>query len=287
MIDLVILTGAYRLDNLKIQVKSIKNSLQKYACDFYVTWLICKDQYNAYGNLDIDLIFNEVSNSGMLFQAFMMDVGKPNQPNYGGDLFNEPVQWFLSNNPHVNPWFYILDDDNLMHPYIFRTLLRCQELSKRIIWMTKIRETGIVDQAIKETAFSKYILGDEYFIPTNFCADPSQLLIKGDLLTEVGGYGSGFKYDFEWCTPLCQKYIDEVAFYNNFDDNIDDIHCYHNGIRSKKEIEEIDSALKYDPVVEGHFQLSVDGLKPKIFPIRSELAKIIYNIVKRDYENNI
>ena len=53
---LILLTGALRLDNLINIGKSINLHYDKYKDNFNIIWLICKDQYNGYGNIDIILL---------------------------------------------------------------------------------------------------------------------------------------------------------------------------------------------------------------------------------------
>ena len=49
---LILLTGSMYWDNLIDVGKSINLHYDKYKDNFNIIWLICKDQYNGYGNID-------------------------------------------------------------------------------------------------------------------------------------------------------------------------------------------------------------------------------------------
>ena len=85
---LILITGSMYWDNLIDVGKSINLHYDKYKDNFNIIWLICKDQYNGYGNIDSCIDYLNTTNIDYIIK----DSGLPNQKNYGGDLFNIPLQ---------------------------------------------------------------------------------------------------------------------------------------------------------------------------------------------------
>ena len=290
MINLTLLTGTNHPYRMEYILPSIVDANELYKGQVRIHWCICIDQYNSPVEYTSDSyirdLFDKVVSKGL--QCSIYTVGKPNQPNYGGDLFNEPFydvykESKVSFPNDGEPWFYVLDDDNILHPFVTDTLIKCNRLhsDKKIILMSKYRETGITDQCPPAMAFnSHWDNSDLNFTPTQLAADPSQLIIRGDLINEVGGYGSGFRYDFDWCLPLCRDHKDEVFFFTDWNPNsIDIIHCYHNGLRTlddlNSDLNNIDTKLTACHLYIGYAD---ESNLPKIYPIRNK--ELIKNILK-------
>jgi hypothetical protein len=285
MIQLTLLTGSMHWDNLQRIADDLIKQLPKH--DFQINWIICLDQYNGSGSTEAGLLtLQEFCNMGGI-RTWLYKSGKPNQKNYGGDLFNDAIFDYLSKKPvDWDPWIYILDDDNLVHPFIFDVLRKCQGNSKRIIWLSKHRETGITDQAPPGMAMNSHWDSGAEFTPAQLSPDPSQLLIRASLIQEVSGYGAGFTYDFEWCLPFCRSHRDEIIFFPEFNPNsIDIIHSYHNALRTKDEYDK-DMEMLSDPDSITAQHLYIEGTdedhKPKIYPLSKELAKIVLQLINHE-----
>lgn len=290
MINLILMTGTNHPYRMNYILPSILDAQESCKDSIRIHWCICIDQYNSPKEfMDRTYLLNlysQVVNSGLQCSTFT--VGKSNQPNYGGDLFNEAFEFIYDalkrfNSDEGEPWFYVLDDDNILHPFVTDTLIKCSKLGtdKRIILMSKYRETGITDQCPPAMAFnSHWDNSDITFTPTQLAADPSQLIIRGDLINEVGGYGSGFRYDFDWCLPLCRDHKDEVAFFPDWNPNsIDVIHCYHNGLRMIEDLTDDLNNLD-DNLTACHLYIGYadESKLPKIYPIRNK--ELVKNILK-------
>lgn len=276
------MTGTNHPYRMKYILPSIISAQEQCKSSIRIHWCICVDQYNSplmYISDDyLKSIFDLVSDSGL--QCSIFTVGKYGQPNYGGDLFNEAFEVIYKGiketyTENAEPWFYVLDDDNILHPFITDTLIKCSKLGtdKRIILMSKYRETGITDQCPPAMAFNSHWDNSEStFTPVQLAADPSQLIIRGDLINEVGGYGAGFRYDFDWCLPLCRDHKDEVFFFTDWNPkSIDIIHCYHNGLRTMQDLtndlNDVESSLIACHLYIGY---SDEDKTPKIYPIRNK-----------------
>ena len=109
--------------------------------------------------------------------------GKPNQSNCGGDLFNIPLSNFIHENNLDNPWIYILDDDNIIHPRLISSFIKCANNNfygnKEIITFINKWDCGhnreIDDYMITYKSDKEPRL--EWFL-----FDPSQVIIKYSII---------------------------------------------------------------------------------------------------------
>lgn len=135
METLILMTGTYRLDNLLKIAKSINKYYDEYISKFNIIWLITIDQTHAIGNIENTIEY--LNSTNIHYNISYVNINKDKV--YGGDLFNDTLkQYVLENN--INPWVYVLDDDNLLHPSLFNTFNICLNNSfygnKEIILLT-------------------------------------------------------------------------------------------------------------------------------------------------------
>ena len=249
MIELILLTGAYRLNNLHQSFDSICENFANRK-DVHVTWVICVDNFNKVGNIEpiIEKCKKACSDFGMGY--WICPSGKEGQPNYGGDLYNNALKWVKENHfKDSDPWVYIFDDDNIIHPAFANSLTyvidKSEETGKDIIWFTKSQMEGFITPASKRKsyAFKKYSNGEQ---EATDLPDPSQLLMKYSTIEELGFFVGGLEYDrklwefIEWNKERV-LYPSDWLPVESWRDFCGQVQTYHNGQISDKEIECIKS----------------------------------------------
>ena len=238
---LILLTGAYRFDNLIHVCKSIENLYNIYIDKFDIRWLICKDQYNGFG--DFQGFIDYVNNTNINY--CVIDTGKPNQKNYGGDLFNEPLKQYVSEENLNDPWVYVLDDDNIVHPRLFEIFETCINNNfygnKQVI--TTINKWNCGHN--REIDSSIFILPDRSnFIREWFLFDPSALIVKYSILEKYEFFPARFLYDFEWMNlKLLYGEYTNTIWYTDYDGGNNAlgrhlIGSYHNALAHCENIDE-------------------------------------------------
>lgn len=249
MIELILLTGAYRLNNLHQSFDSIYDNFANRK-DVHVTWLICVDQFNKNGDINpiIEKCENACKEFGMGYWIFPS--GKKRQPNYGGDLYNNALKWVKENYfKDSDPWIYIFDDDNIIHPAFACSLEKVTSKSeangKDIIWFTKSQMEGFITPSSKRKsyAFKKYKNGK---IEATDLPDPSQLLMKYSTIEEFGFFVGGLEYDrklweFIEINESRVLYPSDWLPVNSWRDFCGQVQTYHNGQITDKEVESINS----------------------------------------------
>lgn len=249
MIELILLTGAYRLNNLHQSFDSICENFANKE-DIHVTWVICLDQYNKIG--DISPIVEKCKSACSFFGMgyWICPSGKEGQPNYGGDLYNDALKWVKEKQfKDCDPWVYIFDDDNIIHPAFANSLSyvigKSEETGKDIIWFTKSQMGGFIDVASKRKsyAFKKYGNGER---DATDLPDPSQILMKYSTIEDIGFFVGGLEYDrklwefIEWNEERV-LYPSDWLPVNSWRDFCGQVQTYHNGQISDKEIKCIES----------------------------------------------
>jgi len=249
MTELVLLTGAYRLNNLHQSIDSIcENFADKE--DIHVTWVICLDQYNKIGNIEpiIEKCKEACASFGMGY--WICPSGKDGQPNYGGDLYNEPLKWVKEQQfANEDPWIYIFDDDNIIHPAFANSLTsvidKSNETGRNIIWFSKSQLEGFITPAHNRKSYAFKTNRDGVREATEL-PDPSQLLMKYSTIEEIGFFVGGLEYDRKlW--EFIEANEDRVLYpsdwlpVNSWRDFCGQVQTYHNGQVSDKEIECIKS----------------------------------------------
>lgn len=287
--DLIFVTAAFRLKNLTAIAQSIKTAMANYSNIEY-SWHICVDEYNAKGDLKKLKKYFDIYN----IPHMIVKSGKPNQPNYGGDIMGAGI--YCIDDSYGNPWIYILDDDNIVHPMIPEIIFRLKTGSldigkKEIIWTTCTWFTGKMVETYKGLAFQQCPdLERGGSILSQFTyADPSQVLMKKSIYDKYGPMPGGFRYDFDWLLPLMRTEMlsnDNVAVYSDIDGFCrDKFHTWHNGLRTVEDLEESTEMINNDKIVYPYFVVNSSNLNkdPRTYPVSRELAKKIINLIREDY----
>lgn len=195
---LILLTGVgFRPYNLDKIFASIKENLCSKMANA-VTWVLCYDKYNC--NTDISYIIDECKKyqeENSAFGWFLCPTGKPNQKNYGGDLFNAPLEYVSGFYEEDELWVYVLDDDNMIMPAMGSlmdyALNKADENNKNCILFNIVREDGTLAPMGIDYLWLKD--SQNGVSPYYTTIDPSQIIIKKELIDNLGGYNVGYNYD--------------------------------------------------------------------------------------------
>lgn len=211
--DLLIVTGLIRGNNINLIHSSIKNSLSDSGLSW--KWLIV-DNRNSDDDLRIidDNVVIYKNNSIIKI--------------YGGSLFNKPIKELRYNHDLIDDEtiIYILDDDNLFNPLIVSEIFR---------WRNEYSyyDARVLTMMMSNGTTSSPYISDKYhsIALQSDIVDPSQLLIKFRLLNEIGMYSFGYRYDLD-LTRRLMKVLSKVVFDQDIY-NHDEIHpeCYHNALK--------------------------------------------------------
>lgn len=294
---ILLLTAAYRWDGLY----RIAQSIYEAAClnpTVKLHWIICKDHHRGSGDIESAIWYCNEHN--MLYSV--IDAGKSNedidwtQPrpgNFGGDMYNEPLMQVMNTYyPNEDPWVYILDDDNLLHPMLPDAVIKSELVSngRRCIWLTKMRSTGVIDEADRDLANGVFTKHDgSWVIPMIFSPDPSQMVIKHSLIKERGYYHPYSTYDYTWMIPLTQECEHEVIYYHEiFPWNCNKVTAYWNGLRHPHQLAEDIKALENKELTATHFYLETPdpNKEPHIYPVSPKLARVIMEMIRQEYLEN-
>jgi hypothetical protein len=276
---LILLTAGLRLDKLYNIALSINNNINKLN-NTDLIWLICIDQYNGKGDYD-DAIEYCKSNG---ITVFWIGSGLSNQPNYGGDIFNEPLRQLESkfNFDDTSTWIYILDDDNIVHPNLFLTfndIINCGS-QYRIAWTNYIIEDGRIPDVRRANA-----LGIDK--SNRYCnlPDPSCLFIRLDKLHEVGYWKGEMCYDIKFAEDVIRGSLDEILFpedLNNYWNSI--ATAYHNGQVTISNFEYDQNSIATGQLTDIVLRTSsYNDKKSKVYPIPVDLADKILDLIKNYY----
>lgn len=280
--DLILMTGVFRVDNLHKVFQSIKEIFK--SNNVNITWLLCYDQHNAKG--DISSVLEECKkyqNENPSFGWLFFPVGEDNNPHYGGDLFNGPLQWIKKNwFPSSDPWVYILDDDNTVCPLMgerINEMLTCAETKdKNVVYLNIMYENGIIAPVCNNTFF--YECTRTGWIPYYVITDPSQIITKYSCIEDFGFYSNKLKYDEDIFHYLI-NHVESMCFPEEWhptnDFSLNRYQTTHNGISSKEDIDKWYDVLSNDNIAK-NCALTVctnDGGN-KAFNVDSKIIKEIF-----------
>ena len=228
MHSLIMMTAALRLQNIPDIANSIEYAYEfnkEYLKNIPLTWCICIDKYNADLTRLDDLVKYVKEKFDNRIVIIIIYSGKENQKNYGGDMFNGPMSFAVDNmkklfGNDIHNWIYVLDDDNIVHPYLFRAFAKMtKNMPERysMIWVAKIRHTGMID-----SPYTKYVL--DYAkkcdtLPSYLCPDPSQVMFDYDkIISKYGEMLGGSDYDYKWYVPVMIQELNDknVVISNEF-----------------------------------------------------------------------
>lgn len=276
MNNLILITSNIRVNALRQIRDSIIHSLSPHGVDF--TWLICKDRKVKKSDQFYDDFIDECRQVNV--NAVWYPGGSDTKKNYGGDIMTEPLLRLRDDYPLLfesDPWIYVLDDDNILHPlfgYTFKITSELAENSgRRIIWLNKMRETGFTDDSYRETAITLGMGGTHWVMST--MPDPSQIILRSSLFgPDFSRLTGGLDYDYKSYVPICQDHLNEIVFqdeWNRYNGNL--IHAYHNGRRTAQDIERCIDKLNTSIVSEHHLYVETEDPNeyPQIIPIPKQM----------------
>lgn len=260
MIDnntIILVTPVLRTDNL---IHIAKNIVKRFSTQDKYTpfWVICMDQYHAdlsvlkIKKLEVYLLENNIPYR-VYYQGVEADA------NYGGTLMNAPlmdIQKICIDG--VNPWVYVLDDDNIISRNFFRFLNEYVSDSDEIWHMNMLDEYGSHIFSRKMDFLASRLNGETLdglslavIHPCAVC-DPSQLLIRLNRLIDLGGFGSDRMYDFDFMNKFmrndknCKNILKTQGTVPNMRNHDFYLACYHNGLVRNQEIHATISELDND-----------------------------------------
>ena len=178
----------------------------------------------------------------------MYDSGKPNQKNYGGSLYNQPLKNFVESYNINNPFVYIFDDDNLIHPNLFPTLKLFQQINfdnKEIIVLNCVFQEGYIKPLYERNI---NVINKHGWIDGMNVVDPSATLLRYSIIKKYGMYVDDPAYDYKWLLPLMSAELENNNILTNLDfyrNKVIDSLCgirnaYHNHLYSIKDTTNID-----------------------------------------------
>ena len=113
----------------------------------------------------ISHIFNkckEYQTENPHFGYFFYPSGNKQETNYGGELFNDALNYVLQFYNKKNTWVYILDDDNTISPLMGEILNKAIDIAdreqKRCIYFNMIYENGVHINPYKAIKVGKNVL---------------------------------------------------------------------------------------------------------------------------------
>jgi hypothetical protein len=284
METLILMTGTYRLDNLLKIAKSINKYYNEYISKFNIIWLITIDKTHAIGNIENTIEY--LNSTNIHYNISYVNINKDKV--YGGDLFNDTLkQYVLENN--INPWVYVLDDDNLLHPSLFNTFNICLNNSfygnKEIILLTlKWDDTYIreINEDILGVSDNKNFIQGEHMI------DPSATILRYNILKKYGMFPPIYLYDFKWLNPFLWKEqkLNNIIFYHyysGYDKGY--VNAYHNGIRDIDNIKSYNEDIN-NLIIDVHVS-NMDVTKHSAYvPILSNnIKEKIYKLILEELQN--
>ena len=247
MTDILLVTAVLRTENLCPIAKNIAERF-KGETELRPVWVLCFDKYNAdMSPLNIkkaEVICLENNISYVMYYQ-----GEEGKENYGGGLMNGPLQ-DLKNNIYKdsNPLVYVLDDDNIIHPNFIATVKEHCLSNDNPLWMNMVDEFGS-HRFVRYADRLAYLPGtgrNKGYRIIHPCAscDPSQLVIRLDMLLSIGGFDNTRDYDYKFMNKIYRNDggLDEKMIYQGttpwMRDNNFFISCYHNGLVTNKMIDE-------------------------------------------------
>ena len=214
MTNIVLMTAVTRPENLPVMLESIKRAFgytkeEQNENGYQLVWAMVRDEYNCKGEKGevgefYRTLFEEESVNFLGFKG-----GYPNQKNYGGDIFENVLDWLVKNRDD-DPWIYILDDDNIVHPLLGKYLKKCDEKHPGIdgIWLNYQSYSGLKMTTDEYNAFLYTKAPDgEIVLITN--PDPSACPMKLSVYKKNLPMGRGGNYDFRWFRSVAENLRNE------------------------------------------------------------------------------
>ena len=296
--DLILLTASMHVENLFDVEKSIKENKDRLKLN--LLWVISIDRYNS----DIETVIkslpdleNLLKEDDIKYAIFLS--GKPNQGNYGGDMYNDPLKFVKEKLfKEKNAFVYILDDDNIVHPFLFDRVNEISEFNgdnDKIYVLTCVGDYGEICESNSEIFMKQMQYEGYYRIPFQYALDPSQALQTLNLVLSWeykdrdgnicrGGFPPSVTYDIDLYPYLyftnkeyfvCHDKIDDFNWTNSFKNT------FHNGLRKQEEIEEYIDSLESTDLSSSYIVVQTKEKMSKMFPITSDIAKEVLKKLKK------
>jgi len=293
--NLILLTATYRGSNLPMVAKSIDQALLPYNKSiFKIHWILCIDitHWQCYSSVDTMVNMLKMHYKGININA--VEIETRGDKTLGGDLYNKPLEDYVRNNAIENPWVYILDDDNILHPSLIKYVIKASELypDKEIIWLTNMQRSGRIDGVVSEDYAMQYTKSGTMFM--NF-PDPSTAVYRYDLLSRYGLYATGGHSDYDLRTfiPMIGENLDKCVFSKDLDPEmkyphqVQKVHAYHDGLRTEDEFNNDFRSFEMDQVEVCNFRVqSLENRYPTQYHVPPELGEMILHMIKVYYDQH-
>ena len=232
MIEVLLLTGFYKTENLPKLYDSIKSEFDM--ARFHITWFLCKDSFHT--SIDPAGFIKKVSDENIV-SVYLFEVGA-DKKNYGGALFNKPLKWAMENGfKEIDPWVYILDHDNVIHPLLPFFIGECEEKHKDKVamWLNFMITTGNVYLPDRYTGFSNVFVPEIGLIVNKNVTDPSSLVLKFSVYLDIYPLSEEYNYDSLSFRGMLFKLWNEgkLIMQNDMEYWRDRAGTYHNAIIEK------------------------------------------------------
>lgn len=242
MTNVILLTAVTRLKNLPIMAESVRRVFgatksEQAKNGFGIAWIVVRDRYNCKGS--IEEVKSKLDGCGVDFSV--AESGKEGKKNYGGDLFNEPLsELFLSKlNNGEDPWIYIFDDDNILHPLMPYMLKEAERLypERKALWMNYLGSNSTTYVIFKELAFALTNGTNGKYYSNN--PDPSSILVRLSVYKEFYPMNGDGDYDYTYIRPVMMNLYSKGLLSLQHDIEWGSrISANHNGISDRRLINE-------------------------------------------------
>ena len=213
MEKLHIVTRCTRIKNLL----AIKDSILL-CVTFKIYWHIIFDT-NVLKDVDVDLLSQLYSEQYTLDLRFVPS----NKGAFGYDSINKLVDSIPNEAPFYNEWFYLLDDDNILHENFFRLA--------SVIKLTEITNRNLGILVFNQYIGGKDFTGLEYRIASEENTkiggiDAAQYIVKRKMLS----LPTGFSYNLHYCADgMLMNFL--LTVYPEVFSFVNETYCYYNFIQ--------------------------------------------------------
>lgn len=293
MIELILITAVLRTQNLFYILENLKTVLIPYKDKIEPMWALCFDKYNADINQDVvKKITKSCVDAGIRISIYYQ--GEKDKENYGGALFNLPLQDLKNHNYQTSdPFIYILDDDNILSTSFPKYLISIStDYSHQIWWTNMVDEHGsqYFSRNADALAFRNGKPGtvNENYRIIHPCAslDPSGMITKLNFVLSTGGFASRRDYDY--------AFMNKIYYDSNFENMIsfqgDDpwlrngrfysSTTYHNALVKRSDIDETIADIKPDTPEDSYIKVHVGENHYYIIPLNNKQLKEILKIAR-------
>lgn len=289
-IQLILITAVLRTENLPYILENLVTVFKNYKDSIEPMWVLSFDKYNATidNSLIHDLTEKCVSEDIRISVYYQ---GDPDKENYGGTLFNLPLQ-DLKNHVYQtdDPFVYILDDDNILSSYFPQHIIDISKDTRHKMWWTNmIDEFGshYFSRHADALAFREGTGINEGYRIIHPCAslDPSGMILKLDFLLSLGGFETTRDYDYKFMSRMYNDstFVNTIGFQANnpWMRNKDYIASttYHNGLVKRSDIEHTIEDIKNDDIEDSYIKVHNKD-HYFIIPLNNKQLKEILKIAK-------